>query len=118
MRVDWASDESPLVPRLQTFRRLSDSSRSAKKRHVTRSPRRRARTCWGARSRPGVGVLRQEYQCEPSGGCVSEPSTTTSQCRSLVGCPTQAELDRVEEDGCHSSAPRNVRNYGTPPLPT
>src|SRR5262245_19171185 len=44
MRVDWASDESPLVPRLQTFRRLSDSSRSAKKRHVTRSPRRRART--------------------------------------------------------------------------
>src|SRR5262245_27701436 len=83
MRVDWASDESPLVPRLQTFRRLSDSSRSAKKRHVTRSPRRRARTCWGARSRSGVGVLRQEYPCEPSGGCVSEPSTTTLQCRSL-----------------------------------
>src|SRR5262245_12242837 len=30
-----------------------------------------------------ASVVRQEYQCEPSGGCVSEPSTTTLQCRSL-----------------------------------
>jgi hypothetical protein len=32
--------------------------------------------------------------------------------------PAQAGSDSVEEDGCHSSPPRNVRNYGTPPLPT
>jgi hypothetical protein len=32
--------------------------------------------------------------------------------------PAQAALDRVEEDGCHSSPPRHVRDYGTPPLPT
>lgn len=30
-----------------------------------------------------ASVLRREYQCEPSGGCVSEPSTTTLYCRSL-----------------------------------
>src|SRR5262245_48086728 len=35
------------------------------------------------RPAPLASVLKQEYQCEPSGGCVSEPSTTTLQYRSL-----------------------------------
>ena len=38
--------------------------------------------------------------------------------RSAQAAFAQAVLDRVEEDGCHSSAPRHVRNYPTPPLRT